>query len=418
MNAVKSWLHDQGLGDSQTGILYALLAGAAVILLCVVANVIAKQIILRGVHAVIRRSEAAWDDAFLKRRVFVRLSHLAPALVLHATAPVAFGDYPPVVTTVKSVAILYMILVGLAVVDAFLNALLDIYEEFPVSRRVPLKGFVQVVKLIVFFAGGIAVLSYLIGKSPIVFFSGLGAFTAVLILVFKDAILGLVAGIQLISNNMVRRGDWIEMPKYGVDGDVIDVSLTTIKVQNWDKTISTIPPYSLVTDSFRNWRGMSESGGRRIKRSIAIDMNSVAFCTQEMLDRFKKIRYIKDYLEAKLAEIDAHNKDIDVDETFLVNGRHLTNIGTFRAYLEAYLRSHPKIHRDLTFLVRQLAPGPQGLPIEIYVFSRDQEWAAYEGIQADIMDHVLAVIPLFDLRVYQAPSGREVEALARAAARS
>jgi miniconductance mechanosensitive channel len=414
VNALKTWLHDQGLGGSQADVLYALLAGAGVLVLCVVVNFIAKQIILRGVHAVIRRSEVTWDDAFIKRRVLVRLSHLAPALVIHATAPVAFGDYPSVVTTVKSVAVLYIILVGLAVIDAFLNALLDIYEGFPVSARVPMKGFVQVIKIIVFIAGGVFVLSYLIGKSPIVFFSGLGAFTAVLILVFKDTILGLVAGIQLISNNMVRRGDWIEMPKYGVDGDVIDVSLTTIKVQNWDKTISTIPPYTLVTDSFRNWRGMSESGGRRIKRSIAIDMNSVAFCTQEMLDRFKKIRFIKDYLARKLEEIDAHNKDIEVDESFLVNGRHLTNIGTFRAYLEAYLRNHPKIHQDLTFLVRQLAPTAQGLPIEIYVFSNDQAWANYEGIQADIMDHVLAVIPLFDLRVFQAPSGREVEALAKA----
>jgi miniconductance mechanosensitive channel len=416
VNAVRTWLGDQGLGGGQAGILFAVLAGAAVVLLCFAANFIAKQIILRGVHAVIRRSKLTWDDVFLEHRVLVRLSHLAPALVIHATAPLAFGDYPPVVSTVKSLAVLYIVLVGLAVTDAFLNALLQIYEGFAVSRRVPLKGFVQVIKIIVFIMGGVFILSYFIGRSPIVFFSGLGAFTAVLILVFKDTILGLVAGIQLISNNMVRPGDWIEMPKYGVDGDVIDVTLTTIKVQNWDKTISTVPPYTLVTDSFKNWRGMSESGGRRIKRAVAIDMNSIAFCTQEMLDRFKKIRHIKAYLEKKLAEIDAHNRGIEVDETFLVNGRHLTNIGTFRAYLQAYLANHPKIHQDLTFLVRQLAPAPQGLPIEIYVFSRDQEWAAYEAIQADIFDHVLAVVPLFDLRVYQAPSGREVESLARAVA--
>jgi miniconductance mechanosensitive channel len=200
-----------------------------------------------------------------------------------------------------------------------------------------------------------------------------------------------------------------------VDGDVIDVSLTTIKVQNFDKTISTVPPYALVTDSFKNWRGMSESGGRRIKRAISIDMSSIRFLDEEAVARFRKIRYIQEHLERKIEDIGEFNKDLEVDETFLINGRHLTNIGTFRAYLEAYLRNHPKIHQELTFLVRQLPPGPSGLPIEIYVFSSDQDWVRYEGIQADIFDHMLAVVPLFDLRVFQAPSGSDVQALVPAA---
>ena len=410
-DTAKGWLLQQGLTEQYAALVFAGAAAIVLILLSILVNLLAKQVITRGVHALIRRSEIKWDDAFLSRNVFSRLSHLAPAFVIHTTARLAFTDYPSLVSGVESMAVLYMILVGLAVIDAFLNAALDIYQTFEISKRVHLKGLVQILKVIIFFVGGVFVFSLLIGKSPVVFFSGLGAFTAVLILVFKDTILGLVAGIQLMSNNMVRRGDWIEMPKYGADGDVIDVSLTTIKVQNWDKTISTIPPYALVTDTFRNWRGMSESGGRRIKRSISIDMNSIRFCDEEMLERFKKVQYISDYIEKKTEEVSKHNKDHKVDESVLINGRHLTNIGTFRAYLESYLRNHPKIHQEMTFLVRQLPPGPQGLPIEIYVFSNDQDWARYEAIQADIFDHLFAVIPLFDLRAYQAPSGSDVKDL-------
>jgi miniconductance mechanosensitive channel len=410
--ALKGWLLDQGLSEQYASLIYTLLAAVAVALLGFLANFIAKQIILRGLHKVIRRTETTWDDAFLERKVLTRLSHLAPALVIDVTAPIAFSEYPTLVSLVESLAFIYYVAVGLAVIDAFLNALLDVYQTFAISRRVDIKGLLQVVKVVVFTVGAILILAHLIGKSPLVLFSGLGAMTAVLILVFKDTILGFVAGVQLMSNNMVRRGDWIEMPKYGADGDVIDVSLTTIKVQNWDKTISTIPPYALVTDSFKNWRGMSESGGRRIKRAVAIDMTSIRFCDEEMLARFKKIRYISGHVEKKLAEISEHNRELEVDETFLINGRHLTNIGTFRAYLEAYLRNHPKIHHSMTFLVRQLPPHAQGIPIEIYVFSNDQDWARYEAIQADIFDHILAVIPLFDLKVFQAPSGADVQTLA------
>ena len=361
-DTVKGWLLEQGLGEQYVTVLFAAAAALVVIVLSILVNFLAKQVIIRGVHSLIRRSEVKWDDAFLDRGVFTRLSHLAPAVVIHATAPLAFVDYPSLVSGVESMAVLYMILVGLAVVDAFLNANLDIYQTFAISKRVHLKGLVQILKILIFFVGGVVVFSLLIGKSPIVFFSGLGAFTAVLILVFKDTILGLVAGIQLMSNNMVLRGDWIEMPKYGVDGDVIDVSLTTIKVQNFDKTISTVPPYALVTDTFKNWRGMSESGGRRIKRSISIDINSIGFCDQEMLDRFKKVQYINAHIEKKMEEVSHYNKENKVDDSVLINGRHLTNVGTFRAYLESYLRNHPKIHDDMTFLVRQLPPGPQACP--------------------------------------------------------
>ena len=237
----------------------------------------------------------------------------------------------------------------------------------------------------------------------------MGAMTAILLLVFKDSILGLVASIQLTSNDMVRIGDWIEMPKYGADGDVIDVTLHTVKVQNWDKTITTIPSYALISDSFKNWRGMAESGGRRIKRAIYIDLTSIKFCTSEMLDRFEKFQLITDYIRTRKAEITEYNQEHQVDTSELINGRNLTNVGTFRAYLVAYLHHHPKIHQDLTFLIRHLPPGEQGLPIEIYVFSNDQVWANYEAIQADIFDHIFSVVPMFDLRLFQNPTGADFQ---------
>ncbi|MFW5886783.1 MAG: mechanosensitive ion channel family protein, partial [Bacteroidota bacterium] len=240
-------------------------------------------------------------------------------------------------------------------------------------------------------------------------FAGMGALAAVLMLVFKDSILGLVAGIQISAYDMVRIGDWIEMPSHNADGDVIDISLNTVKVQNWDKTITTIPTYALVSESFYNWRGMQEAGGRRIKRNISIDMKSVKFCTKEMLEKFKKIQYLKSYIEDKEKELLEFNKKNNVDEYILVNGRRLTNIGVFRKYLEAYLRNHPHIHKNMTFLVRHLQPTDRGIPVEIYVFANDTVWANYEGIQADIFDHVLAVIPEFGLRVFQSPSGDDFQ---------
>jgi miniconductance mechanosensitive channel len=234
---------------------------------------------------------------------------------------------------------------------------------------------------------------------------------AVLLLVFRDTILGFVASIQLSANNMVKPGDWIEMPSHNADGTVLDISLNTVKVQNWDKTIATVPTYALVSESFRNWKGMEESGGRRIKRSINIDMNSVRFVDDELAEKFKKIHLLKAYVESREEEILKYNEENKIDGSILVNGRRMTNLGTFRKYVEEYLRKHPKIHNDMTFLVRQLQPDERGLPIEIYVFSNDQAWANYETIQADIFDHILAVIPEFELRVFQNPSGRDFQNL-------
>jgi miniconductance mechanosensitive channel len=305
-----------------------------------------------------------------------------------------------------------MIILGIIIIDSFLNAAHDVYNTYPVLREIPVKSFIQVTKLVFYFIGGIFIISIAINKTPIYLFSGLGAMTAVLMFIFKDAILGFIAGIQLTANRMVSHGDWIAMPKYGADGDVLEVGLTTVKVQNWDKTITTIPTYALISESFQNWRGMQESGGRRIKRAVYIDVNTIKFCTEEMLERFRKIQYISDYMEKKRAELEEFNKNIDGSSQ--INRRRLTNIGTFRAYVDAYLKNHPMINQNMTFLIRQLEPTENGLPIEIYVFCKDIVWANYEAIQADIFDHILAAVHDFELKIFQNPTGSDFRELMKA----
>ena len=413
MNALKLWLAGLGLGEAGAEALATLMVAALVALVGVLAHVIARRILLRLVRAAARRTKTSWDDTFVEVGLFSRLSHMVPALIFYLATPVVLVAYPPVAAVAMATASVYMALVGLTVFDALLNGGERIYQSFAISKRFEIRTIVQSIKVVVYLIGGVTVLAVLLGKSPVVFFSGLGAFTAVLLLIFKDTILGFVAGIQLATNNMVRKGDWVEMPGHNADGTVLDVSLTTVKVQNWDKTITTIPTYALVAEPFKNWRGMEESEGRRIKRAVHLDVTSIKFCDEGMIERFKKIQSIRDYVERKLEEVAAHNREIDADESLLVNGRHLTNVGTFRAYLEHYLRGHPMVHPDMTFLVRQLAPTEHGLPIEIYVFSKDQTWASYEAIQADIFDHILAVLPLFELRPFQAPTGFDLRALAR-----
>ncbi len=306
-----------------------------------------------------------------------------------------------------------MVLVVLLVIDALLNALHEIYQKLPISQGRNIKSFVQVVKIIFYFLAIIFIISIFSANTPRGLFTGLGAMAAVLMLVFKDTILGFVASIQLSANNMVNVGDWISMPKYNADGDVIDISLNTVKVQNWDKTIATIPTYALVSGSFNNWKGMEESGGRRIKRSINIDMNSVGFLNAEQVEKLGNFYLLKDYIQQNLVEIAEYNKSLSLEEDVVTNGRKMTNLGTFRKYLEEYLQRHPKIDKDMTFLVRHLQPTDKGLPLEIYVFSKDQAWTKYEAIQADIFDHILAIMPEFGLRVFQDPTGGDFQNLAK-----
>jgi miniconductance mechanosensitive channel len=293
------------------------------------------------------------------------------------------------------------------------NSLHDIYQTFSVSGDIPLKGFAQVLKIILYGTGLILVISVLLDRSPIYLLSGLGALTAVLMLVFKDPILGFAGGIQLISNRMLKNGDWIEMPRYGADGDVMDITLTTVKVCNFDNTITTIPTYALINDSFKNWRGMQESQGRRIKRALHIDVNSIKFCTSEMLERYAGFHHISEYIAQKKLELVQHNAVLGDHVHHAANTRRLTNIGTFRAYAAAFLQSHPMINTDLTCMVRQLAPTQNGLPLEIYAFCKDKVWSNYEAVQADIFDHLLAIVPAFDLKIYQYPSGSEIRQFVR-----
>ncbi len=413
MRDLREWFESLQLGDTAVLLGTRILAFAAILVLAFIAHAIVRRILLKGIVFLVRKSKTHWDDALVRRNFFKRLAHFAPALVIYFTAPLVFKGYATAIHLLRQVAEIYMILVGLLVIDAFLNVLHDIYQTFDFAHRLPIRGFLQVAKLIVVIFAGIIIISMLVGESPMILLGSFSAMTAVLLLIFKDAILGFVAGIQLSANDMVRIGDWIEMPDYGADGDVIDVTLTTVKVQNFDKTITTIPAYSLISDSFRNWRGMKESGGRRIKRAVYIDMTSIRFCTPEMLEKFKKYKFITEYIERKQKELKEWNEKMGIDNTVLVNGRRLTNIGTFRAYLIEYLRHHPMIHQEMTFLVRHLQPTDRGLPIQVYVFSKDNVWANYEAIQADIFDHILAVIPHFDLRVFQNPTGADFRAVGK-----
>lgn len=411
LDLLRDWIVNQGLALSAADLLARGAIFTLIIILSLIAYLLAKHFILKGLTAIISRTTTQWDDVLLRKKVFNRLAHLAPAIVMYLFISIPLVDYDWIISLINEVILIYMIVMGILALDAFLNASLAIYETYDISNKIPIKGFIQVFKIVIYFTSGIFIIAILLDKTPVYLFSSLGALTAVLMFIFKDAILGFVAGIQLTANQMVANGDWIEMPKYGADGDIIEIALTTVKVQNWDKTITTIPTYALITESFKNWRGMSESGGRRIKRSISLDMNTIQFCTEEMLDRFSKIQYISSYIEKQKIELQTYNQVEQVDDSSLVNGRRMTNVGTFRAYVEAYLRNHPKINHEMTFLVRQLAPSEHGLPIEIYVFSKDKAWANYESIQADIFDHILAVIPEFDLQVFQDPSGRDFNKL-------
>ncbi|WP_294343445.1 mechanosensitive ion channel family protein [Prosthecochloris sp.] len=403
-----SYLQTHGLTEVEAKIGLTALMVLVGLVLIVIVEVLTKRILLNAINAFASKTRTKYDDLLVKYKVFNWLAHLIPPLLLYNLAVPVLQFYPKSIDVVQSLALVYLTVIFVFVILSALDALLEYYNQSSVTRKLPLKSFIQVIKTIVVSVGAVIVISNLIGQSPVVLFSGLGAFTAVIILIFKDSILGFVAGIQLTTNNLVKVGDWIEMPKYGVDGDVVDISLVTVSVQNWDKTISTIPAYALISEGFKNWRGMSESGGRRITRSIIIDMKSVRFCDDSMLKKFSEVQLLQSYLREKKLEVSQFNQRHGVDTSSPVNGRRLTNLGTFRAYLVAYLRNHPKINPDMTFLIRHLQPTENGIPVQIYVFSNDQVWANYEAIQADIMDHVLAVLPFFELRVFQVPSGSDI----------
>lgn len=382
-----------------------------VLLLSWVAHRVSQGPINRSIEKFAHYTIQQWDDILVEKHIVKRILYFIPLILLYVlSSPILTGtSLLPLSQTLISVLFL---IAGMMFLDAMLSALLAIYGKSAIAKEISITPFVQVLKLGLYFVTGILLLSLLLQKTPLYFLSGLGALTAVLMFVFKDVLMGFVAGIQLIANKMVAPKDWIEIPKYGADGDVLEITLTTVKVQNFDNTITTIPTYALINESFKNWRNMNLSGGRRIKRYVNIDLGSIKFCSSEMLEQFKRIQLISQYIQNRQEEILVYNKKHQVDESTLVNGRRLTNIGVFRSYVEAYLRQHPMIHKDMTFLIRQLSPSENGLPIEIYVFCKDTNWTAYEAIQADIFDHILAVVPEFDLRVFQEPSGSDFQKIA------
>jgi miniconductance mechanosensitive channel len=382
--------------------LLALLAGAVII------DLIAKKILVRSVRAVARRSSATWDDALVKHNVFGRLAQVVPALIVFVGVPFVPGMPEGGSQLIRNIAMGYTVLMLTLALTAILSAANAIYAASPARKERSLKGFVQLVQIVVWILGGVLIVATVLDRSPLLLISGFGAMTAILLLVFKDTIMSLVASVQLTAQDMVRVGDWIEMPQFGADGDVVDVQLHTVKVQNWDKTITTIPTHRLITDSFKNWRGMSQSGGRRIKRCVFLDVSSIRFQTQDEVDHFTRFALLKDYIKDKEQELTDYNTGLETEVDAEVNRRRLTNVGTFRAYAYNYLKNHPKIHAGMTLIVRQRAAGPEGLPLEIYCFTNTTEWAIYEDIQSDIFDHLLAIVPEFGLRLYQKPAGSDL----------
>ena len=371
-------------------------------MLCLVAYFITSRILLRTVSHLFKKTSTKFDDILIEERVFSRLPFLVPLVILYNSKDLLYWN-----NLLDRVILSTIALIFLYSLNALINALNEMFKLTDLSKKFSIKSYTQIGKLLINIFGIIVVIAVLTGNSPVYLLSGLGALTAVLILVFKDTILSLVSSVQISSNDLFKVGDWVEAPQFGADGDVIDIALHSVKIQNWDKTISVIPTNKLIDSSFKNWRGMAESGGRRIKRSINIDMSSIKFCTNEMIDRYSKYNVIANYIKVKLEEVQRFNIENNITDESLINGRSLTNIGTFRAYIEGYLRNHNKIHDEMTFLVRQLSPSANGLPIEIYVFSNDTDWLNYEKIQADIFDHLLAVVSEFELKVFQNPSGSD-----------
>jgi miniconductance mechanosensitive channel len=403
LSSVTGWLSDHQL-------VAQILALMLVVFLAYAADKITKRFLLGAVRRIVRGTTFTWDDALQEHRVFERLAHLAPALAVYFGIQLVPGLSDQFVAQVQHAAYAAMLLIAATAAGGLLSGANQIYETSDIAEGRTIKGYVQVAKIVLYVIAGVVAVAALTGRSPLGILGGIGAMTAVLLIVFRDTILSFVASLQISSYDMMRVGDWIEMPQYGADGDVVDIGLHTIKVQNWDKTISAIPTHKFLTDSFKNWRSMSDSGGRRIKRAVYIDMNSIRFLEDSDIARFERFVLLREYIQQKKDELGKYNAEHLPNRSFVANARRLTNVGTFREYVVQYLRQHPKIHNDMTLMVRQLNPTPQGLPMEVYVFSNDVAWVSYEGIQADIFDHILAIVPEFGLRLYQSPSGSDVEA--------
>ncbi|NRN18598.1 mechanosensitive ion channel [Serratia marcescens] len=406
---ITRWLEQFGVEFG--GVMSLLMVLGLIVLISVAIHLVLHRVVLAALQRRGQQSQRVWQQAITQYKLFQRVALLLQGVIISIQATLWLQSGSQTQAVIVTAAQVWILAFTLLSLFSLLDTLLALLRQSPISNQLPLRGIFQGLKLVAAILIGIMIVSLLMGKSPLLLLSGLGAMTAVLMLVFKDPILGLVAGIQLSANDMLKIGDWLEMPKYGADGAVTDIGLTTVKVRNWDNTVTTIPTYALISDSFKNWRSMSESGGRRIKRSLNIDTGSVHFLSEEEQRRLQRNPLLHSYLNDKTQELSRHNQEIAIDLASPLNGRRLTNLGTLRAYLEAYLRAHPRIHQNMTLMVRQLAPTPEGLPLEIYAFTNTTVWAEYESIQADIFDHILAVIDEFGLRVHQTPTGNDLRGM-------
>lgn len=407
---LESWLLSQGVNETFAQFFKVSISVGVIIILALIADFIAKRVFLVSMARIAKRTTTQWDDVLVEKKFFHRLAHFAPAIVVYLTIGVALYDYSPKVTVfIQALTKIYMVIAALLVINSFLDTLNAIYQELPFAKSRPIKGYLQVVKIIIYVFAAIVVIGIIINKNPSSILVGLGASTAILMLVFKDTITGLVASIQLSANDMLKLGDWIEMPSRNLDGTVTDISLTTVKIQNFDNTITTIPPFALVNESFKNWRGMEESDGRRIKRSIFIDVKTIKFCTPEMLKNYKQVPIIKDYIET--LELPS-NIDYS-DQAMMLSAGMPTNLSIYRFYVESYLKSNPMINQNSTLIVRLMQSLEYGIPLEIYCFTLDKRFAQFEKIQSDVLDHVMAALPIFDLKVFQRMSSDDIRAIAK-----
>ncbi len=404
---IESLLSNLGVSAEWVSFCRLLLFIFALTIIAAIAFWVTKKIIITFLYKAFKKTSFKWDDLIVETNALNNIAHIVPAIFVLIMAPVIFSDFETILPYITKLTNVYIIIVGMTVVFAVMKIGEYISAQIPAFKDKPLTSYFQLVRIVLYIIAFILILSIVLEKSPIYFLSAFGAMTAIILLIFKDTILGLVASVQLSVNDMVRVGDWVEMPKFNADGDVLDINLNTVKVQNWDKTITTIPTYYFVTDSFKNWRGMQKTGGRRIKRSLYIDVHSVKLVDSKLKEKLKNFQLISDFIKDKESEIESYNTQHNIDRSFLINGRQMTNLGIFRIYVDTYLRAHPKIKQNMFIMVRHLAPESKGIPLEIYCFTDTVAWAEYEPIQADIFDHLFAVVKFFDLEIFQDPSGKD-----------
>lgn len=409
----KWFIEDFGLDPMLALYLKLLTLILVLFIICLLSYYLTKIVIVNFVHKIFLKTKVVWDDVLVEKRVFEKMAYLIPAFIIVLVAPYIFGDFPKVIEYAIFLSNIFIIIVIIRSTITLLSVFDEILSHIVILADKPITTYIQVLKIGVYFIGGILVLSLILGKSPFYFLGAMGAMTAILLLIFKDTILGFVASIQMSVYDMVRVGDWISMPKYDADGDVMSINLNTVKVQNWDKTITTIPTYAFITDSFKNWRGMNDSGGRRIKRAIYLKVSSFKFCNEKMLSQFKKYKLIEDYIIEKENDVQKFNSKMFDNEIDSVNNRRMTNIGVFRIYAEKYIMAHPNINGEMTLMVRQLESTSKGLPLEIYCFSSEREWVKYERIVSDIFDHLYTITSEFELEVFEEPTGNDFRSLIR-----